>query len=164
LTLKCEDQLLDIYAFVDASYGVHSDGKSHTGVVITINDGSVYCESTKQSLNTKSSTESELVGLSDAISQVIWTRNYLIAQGYDLGPAKVFQDNLSTMAMVKNGRPTSKRTRHIHIRFFFVKDRVDSHEISIRPMPTEDMIADILTKPLQGDAFQRLRSKLLRSD
>ena len=164
LTLRSNDQIIQIFAFIDASYGVHADGKSHTGIVIVVNDGTVFFQSSKQKLNTKSSTESELVGLSDGLSQVIWTRNFLIAQGYDMGPAKVFQDNLSTMRMVKNGRSTSQRTRHVHIRFFFVKDRVDKREIAIEYKPTDHMLADILTKPLQGQHFINLRAQLLRSD
>ena len=68
---------------------------------------------------------------------------------------------MSTMALVEKGRSTSERTRHINIRYFFVKDRVDSGEVRIEYCPTEDMLADLLTKPLQGDLFTRLRNLLL---
>ena len=64
-------QNLSILAYVDASYGVHKDLKSHTGCVIGIGHGPVYSKSTGQKLNTKSSTEAELVALSDSTSQVI---------------------------------------------------------------------------------------------
>ena len=85
----------------------------------------------------------------------------MIAQGYKIGPATVYQDNQSTMALVKNGRSKSERTRHIAIRYFFMADRVASGEISVEYMPTGDMLADILTKPLQGALFKRLRNRLL---
>jgi hypothetical protein len=161
LTLDAREGI-KIISYVDASFGVHPDGKGQTGVVITLGGGAnIYSESSKQKLVSKSSTETELIGLSDASSQVIWTRDFLEHQGYKMEASVIYQDNQSTMALVKNGRSNAKRTRHINIRFFFIKDRVDSGEISIRYMPTGDMIADVLMKPLQGELFRRLRDQLL---
>lgn len=150
-----------ISAFVDASYGVHSDFKSHTGVSIQLGSGTFFAKCAKQKINTKSSTEAELVALSDAITQILWSRDFLIHQGYTMPPATVFQDNMSTMALVKNGKSNSERTRHINIRYFWIKDRVDSGEVTIEYQPTDGMISDILTKPLQGEKFRELRAKLL---
>jgi hypothetical protein len=82
----------EITAFVDASYGVHVDFKSQTGQVITIDGGPVHVHAGKQRLNSKSSTEAELIGLSDSMSQVLWTRDFLKEQGYDMGAARVMQD------------------------------------------------------------------------
>ena len=65
------------------------------------------------------------------------------------------------MALVKNGRANSERSRHINIRYFFVKDRVEQGDVKIEYMPTGDMIADVLTKPLQRSLFARLRDLLL---
>ena len=129
--------------------------------VIGIGRGPVYSKSTGQKLNTKSSTEAELVALSDSTSQIIWTRNFLEEQGFTMEPAKVYQDNMSTIALVKNGKSNSDRTRHIATRFFFISDRVTSKEIDVEYMPTGEMLADILTKPLQGALFVKLRDKLL---
>jgi hypothetical protein len=153
---------MSICAFIDASYGVHADGKSHSGAVITLGKhGPVHAKSNKQKLVTKSSTEAELVSLSDNISQVIWTRDFLMSQGYNMKAATVYQDNMSTMALAEKGRSTAEKTRHINIRYFFVKDRVEAGEIEIKYCPTEHMLADILTKPLQGQAFRDMRDILL---
>ena len=152
---------LAVYAWADASYGVHKDYKSHTGCIIGLGKGPVYAKSTTQRLNTKSSSEAELVSLSDSSSQVIWVRNFLLEQGYEVPPATIFQDNQSAIALVKNGRSNSDRTRHIAIRFYFVADRVASKEIAIQYLSTGEMVADILTKPLQGQLFVRLRDQLL---
>ena len=100
---------------MDASYGVHADLKSNTGCVIGIGRGLVNSKSTGQKLNTKSSTEAELVALSDSTSQIVWTRGFLEEQGYKMGPATVYQDNMSTIALVNNGESNSDRTRHIAI-------------------------------------------------
>jgi hypothetical protein len=89
------------------------------------------------------------------------SREFLIAQGYDVGPAVVFQDNQSTMAMISNGASKSDRTRHISIRHFWTKERVDNGELKFNYVATDEMTADVLTKPLQGEKFLKLRAKLL---
>ena len=156
--------LHNIYAYVDASYGVHKDAKSQSGMVIRLGKASVSWSSTKQKNNSKSSTESELYSLSDSCGPVIWARNFLIAQGYKVGPATIYQDNKSTIQLAKNGLSSSQRTRHINIRYFFVKDRIESKEIDVVYMNTDEMIADMLTKPLQGSKFILMRRRLLNID
>ncbi len=84
-----------------------------------------------------------------------------MSQGYNMKAATLYQDNMSTMALVEKGRSTAEKTRHINIRYFFVKDRVEAGEIEIKYCPTEHMLADILTKPLQGQAFRDMRDILL---
>ena len=151
----------EVIAYIDASYGVHKDRRGHTGSMITIGSGAVHAGSKSQSINTKSSCECELVGLSDGLSQVIYTRNFLIGQGYDVPPATIMQDNTSAISLAQNGMSNSEKTRHISIRYFFVTDRIKSGEVKLQHMGTEDMIADILTKPLQGELFARFRDLLL---
>lgn len=168
--IRCTDRLgivlegdknLAVYAYVDASYGVHSDLKSHTGCVIGLGKGPVYAASRSQKINSKSSSEAELIGLSDSTNQIVWVREFLIGQGYKVGPAIVYEDNQSAIAMVKNGKSQSERTRHIAVRFYFIADRVANKEIKIEYMETGKMIADILTKPITGNLFFRLRAGLL---
>jgi hypothetical protein len=160
LTL-CPDKNMSIFSHIDASYAVHNDMKSQTGVAITLGNGVTYAKSSTQQLNSKSSTEAELIALTDASGHVIWVRDYLIGQGYNMGPATIYQDNMSTMALVNKGYSTSNNTRHINIRYFFIKDRVDKDEIRIEYLPTDKMIADFFTKPLQGEVFKVLRDKIL---
>jgi len=150
-----------IFAYVDASFAVHGDMKSHTGGVISLGKGPIYVKSSKQKLMSKSSTEAELIGVSDMLPQVIWTRAFLAQQGYSCGPATVFQDNQSTIVLANKGFSTSEKTRHIAIRYFFVKDRIDAGEVSVQYLCTEDMLADVMTKPLQGSLFRKLRSLLM---
>jgi hypothetical protein len=75
--------------------------------VIGIGKGPVFARSSKQKITAKSSTEFELVGLSDKSSQVVWTDNFLEAQGYDVKPAAIYQDNQSTMVLIKTGKSNS---------------------------------------------------------
>ena len=80
--------------WVDGSFAVHHDMKSHTGATMSLGKGSVYSTSVRQKLNTKSSTEAELlVGVDDVMPQVIWTRYFLEAQGYGVRESKIYQDN-----------------------------------------------------------------------
>ena len=93
------------------------------------------------------------MGLSDSANQVLWTRCFIIALGYTNRPAIIFQDNKSTIQLITNGRSNSGRTRHVDIRFFFLTDRIKGYEINVTYKPTNEMLADMLTKPLQGEQF-----------
>ena len=152
------DILLTVYT--DASYGVHDNGKSHSGIYITLGRGPVLAKSNSQSTVTKSSAEAELVTLSDGTSLGVHQRDFNATLGIK-GQGKLMEDNMSAINLARNGRSNSSRTRHIHIRYFFVKQYLDNGDFELLHCPTELMIADILTKPLQGDLFLRLRSLLL---
>ena len=91
------------------------------------------------------------MGLSDSSNQVLWVRQFLIDQGYEIRPAIVYQDNKSTIQLIKNGRSNSERTRHINIRYFYLSDRIKENEIIIEYKSANEMLADMLTKPLQGE-------------
>jgi hypothetical protein len=153
---------MTVSAYIDAAYGVHtSSGKSHTGCAIVLGlGGAIFAKSGKQKIVTKSSTEAELVALSDTASQAIFIRNFVEAQGYETGPAVLYQDNMSCMALIKRGGPASERSRHIDIRHYWVSERVDSGEVKVEYMPTEDMVANVLTKPIQGVQFTKEREDL----
>ena len=147
---------------MDASYAVHPDMRSHTGGVISFGTGGVLCKSTKQKINTKSSTEAELVGASDYLPNTLWTKMFLEAQGYTVTECFFEQDNESAIKLEKNGRSScGPKSRHIDIRYFFIKDRTASTGIVIRHCPTLQMLADFFTKPLQGALFRRFRDVIL---
>ena len=161
LTLEC-DESGNLQWWVDASFAVHHDMKSHTGGVMSLGKGAIYSCSTKQKLNTKISTESELVGIDDVMPMILWMRYFLEAQGFVVNDNIVYQDNMSTMKLAENGRKSmGKRSRHINIRYFFVTDRLAAGDISIKYCPTEKMVADFYTKPLQGKLFRMFRNLIL---
>ena len=162
ITFRIGDTM-SVKVFIDATYGVHSDsGKSHTGCAIVLGErGPLYAKSCKQKIVPKSSTEAELVGLSDTASQAIHTRQFLIAQGYEMGPATIYQDNKSCMALMKRGGPGSVRSRHIDIKFFWLAERVKNGEVVIEHLGTEKLFATILTKPVHGAQFEEERKGLM---
>ena len=168
-----------IYWYVDASFAVHHNMRSHTGGMMTFGTGAAISMSTKQKINTKSSTEAELVGVDDTLPFNIWCLYFLREQGYhsancEKTPDKsrelkflghrnlLYQDNTSSMRLEVNGKASSsKRTRHINIRYFMITDKISKQEVEVEYCPTEDMLADYFTKPLQGALFRRFRNAIM---
>ena len=145
---------IKVHLFVDASYGVHVDGRSHTGSCVVIGDlGAVHCRSSKQQIVTKSSTEAELVGLSDSVNQSLFLRNFLTLQGYSMPAVTVYQDNMSCMALLARGRSGGSASVTSQYENFWMKDRVDRGEATIVYKGTAELYANVLTKPLQGSQF-----------
>ena len=124
--------------------------------------GVLHAKSSKQKLNVKSSTEAELVGNSDYIPYNLWLLMFMSMQGYTIKNNVLYQDNQSTILMLKNGRNScTGNSRHIHIRYFFVKDRVDKKEVRVEHCPSLSMLADFFTKPLQGQMFIKFKEVLM---
>jgi hypothetical protein len=155
------DENFSIHSFIDASFACHPDMMSHTGQFTTLGGGAIATKSSRQRLVTKSSTEAELVALSDGLTQVLWVKNFLADQGYDAGAAIVHQDNKSTIILAEKGRSVNNRTRHVSIRYFFVHDRINSGEIRIQYTGTDDMVGDFFSKPLQGNLFEKHRKTIM---
>jgi hypothetical protein len=155
------DGKMNAHLFTDASYGIHLNGKSHTGICLKFQRGSVTAKSIKQKVVSKSTAEAELIAQSDGVALGSWALQFLEEQGYILPKVIVYEDNKATITLAQKGSPTSERSRHIRIRFFFIKQFIDSKEMELIYCPTEDMIADILTKPLSGELFRKLRDYLL---
>ena len=113
--------------------------------------GVIHAKSNKQQLNVKSSTEIELVGNIGYIPYNLWLIHFLSEQGYEIKDNILYQDNQSTISMLKNGRNScTGNSRHIDIRYFFVADRIDKKEVKVEYCPSSSIPADIFTKPLQG--------------
>ena len=136
--------------------------KGHTGSILTFGRGATTSSSTKHKIPSKSSCESEIVGLYDKIGDVLWTRQFLEGKGYKIHTNIVYQDNMSTLSLAKNGYvSSSKRTKHIKAKYFFVRHYHKTGELDLQYCPTEQMWADVLTKPLQGAKFRLMRAFLM---
>ena len=114
LTLTA-DKLNLIQFSIDASFAVHPDMKSHSGMTMTMGKGAVIASSCKQKINTRSSTEAELVAVNDNNAAILlWTRLFVKAQGYEPN-ITVLQDNQSTIKLHEDGCWSShKRIRNPH--------------------------------------------------
>ena len=148
--------------WVDASFAIHPKMQGHSGGGLYLGRGFPIVISTKQKLNTRSSTETELVGADDFMPAIFWTRYFLKAQGYSILYKVLFQDNKSSILLEKNGKAlSSKRTKHIKIRYLFITDRVAQGDVSLVWCPTRDMIGEFMTNPLQGALFPKFRDQIM---
>jgi hypothetical protein len=148
--------------FIDASHAVHWDCKGQTGAGMTLGKGAAICFSKKQKINTKSSTETELVGVDDAMPSILWSLYFIQEQGYDMTHALIYQDNKSAILLETNGKMSSSgRTKHIKAKFFFVTDKVEQGEIVIEHKNTKKMWIDVNTKPKQGTPYRLDRSEIM---
>ena len=156
------DGMSYLFTWIDASYAIHRDMRGHTGGVISMGRGAVIHGCSKQKLNTKSSTEAEVIGVSDFLPSTIWTKYFLEAQGYNVNRNVFYQDNTSAIKMIKNGtKSCGSKSRHIHIRYFFTKDVLKREQVNVKYCPTNQMLADFYTKPLQGKQFVTLRNIIM---
>ena len=143
--------------YVDASFAVHPDYKSHTGSVMQFagGRGAVQSISRKQKLNSRSSTEAEIIGTSDVSIMVLWTKLFLKEQGYETKHV-IAQDNKASILLETNGRRSAGlNSRAMNIRYFWMTDQIERNQLSVAYTPTKEMVGDFMTKELQGHLFRK---------
>ena len=129
---------------------------------MTMGKGAITSVSRKQGMNTRSSTEAEVVAADEVVGPMLWTKYFLEAQGYPVKDCILYQDNRSAMLLETNGRKSAgKRSRHLNIRFFFVADQQGKGHIKIVHCPTDQMVGDYMTKPLHGKKFIEFRQDIM---
>ena len=112
--------LKNMHTWIDAAYGVYNDMRSQTGGAIYLGWGTIHDKCIIQKLNTKSSTESEVVGFSDYLPHYIQIKNCLQYQGYHIKNNVLYQDNQSAITMEEYERNScTGNSRRIDIRYFF---------------------------------------------
>ena len=154
--------ITEIMTFVDSSYAVHDNMRSHTGGLVSFGIGAAHTRSTTSKINVKSATESELVSASEYLPYTLWFKHFMEEQGYKIKDNVLYQDNKSAILMEINGRNScTGNSRHINIRYFWMKDRIDNKEVRVEYLPTHIMLADYFTKPLQGSQFRLLREFIM---
>ena len=167
------DQSGELVWSVDASFAVHKDFRGHTGGCLSLGTGSLMSMSMKQKLNTKSSTESELVGCDDVMNFMVWVKLFFEWQMKDhnddektklIGKRTILlQDNTSAIQLERFGkRSSTKRTRHLSIKYHYVTSKLKDQTITaVTYTPTTAMLADYLSKPLQGSLFRKHRNAIM---
>ena len=86
------------------------------------------------------------MAVNEMLAQILWTRLFMIAQGIKVLDNILYQDNKSAILLEKNGRASSsKRTKHIKVRYYYVAYRIAKGDLTVVWCPTEKMIADFLT-------------------
>jgi hypothetical protein len=147
-------------AYADADWaGDPINRKSVTSYVVKLAGSVVSWKSRKQKTLAHSSTEAEYMALSDASRQISWIQNLYKEIGFKIESTILCGDNQGAIFIGSNPT-TEKRTKHIDIRFHYIRECIEEGKIILYYIPTKEQIADILTKNLSFDKFKYLRSKL----
>jgi hypothetical protein len=151
-------QSTDIKAYIDASHGTHyNDGTSRSGILITMAGGCICAKSARQKIVTLSSTEAELVALTEGSNYVVWLRNLLNDMRLkDPGPTVIYQDNKSTIALIENAKTKQQRTRHVNAKYFAIRQRIVEGYVRIEHLSGLHMLADVMTKGVDAATLSRL--------
>ena len=150
-----------LLAFTDSDYaGDLEDRKSTSGYVFLLSSGAVSWSSKKQPIVTLSTTEAEFVAAAACACQAVWMRRILKKFGHSQeGSTTVMCDNSSTIKLSKNPIMHG-RSKHIDVRFHFLRDLTKDGEVELVYYGTQDQVTNLMTKPLKLDAFQKLKEKL----
>ena len=135
--------------------------RSTTGYVFTLNHGAVTWGSRLQATVALSSSEAEYMAMCAAVQEAIHLRQLLKDLGHVQDqPTRILEDNQGCIALSEN--PVfHKRTKHIDIKYHFVRERVASNEIKIEYVATEDQLADLLTKGLSKQRTMKLSDAIM---
>lgn len=149
-----------LFGYSDANWAEDkSDRKSNSGHVFLVNGGTVCWSTRKQSLVTLSTCEAEFVALSEACRAASWIRRILADLKQDQNqPTIVYEDNQSCLELIEKEQRLSERSKHIDTRFYFVKDYIDKGLVDCIYCPTNEMLADALTKALNATKFISFRN------
>ncbi|TPX48626.1 DNA-directed DNA polymerase [Chytriomyces confervae] len=147
------------HGFADAAYNIHSGAKSQLGYLALLADGAISWKSTKTPIVPLSSTEAEYMSISELGREIQSFINLYTALDIPVTmPLTLFEDNMSTIHQCNND-VFSHRSKHINVRYHYIRELVNTKQVTITYIKTADQPADLLTKPLGRDAFSKHRSK-----
>uniref|UniRef100_A0AAV1UQR4 Uncharacterized protein n=1 Tax=Peronospora matthiolae TaxID=2874970 RepID=A0AAV1UQR4_9STRA len=126
-----------------------------------IGAGNGNWRSKKQRSVALSSTEAEYMALSEVTQEATWLKTFMSKLGEEAGDdaLTIYEDNQGAIALAKNPE-FHKRTKHIDIRYHFVREKVEKNQVVLQYYPTQDMLADIMTKAIAAPQFTILRTEL----
>ncbi|CAL8095938.1 unnamed protein product [Orchesella dallaii] len=147
--------------YTDSDYaGDRNDRKSTSGYVFFLNEAPISWRSCKQDGISLSTTEAEYKALSSGAKEAAWIRRLVEELGYEQPePTEIFVDNQSAIRLSKNPE-FHNRSKHIEVRFHHVRNLIEEKQIDVSYVPTENQLADGLTKPLMREKFQTMRDKI----
>ena len=140
--------------YSDADWaGDNEDRRSTSGYVFVMCGAAVSWRSKKQPCVALSTAEAEYIALAGAVQECVWLQRLMIDLNLpDDKPTSLYEDNQAAIAISKNPQ-FHGRTKHIDIKFHYVREQVESGTVNLLYCPTNDMLADIFTKPLSNEKF-----------
>lgn len=155
----------EVIGYVDSDWASDSeDRKSVSGYIFKVFGCTISWSSKKQTVVATSSSEAEYIALSYATSEAIWIRGILIDLHIisENKAVTIYEDNKGCIRIAKNS--DSKRSKHIDVKFHFVRDYIAKGYIKIESISTEDQLADMFTKSLDSTKFIKFRKDLQLMD
>lgn len=149
-----------MYGYADATWADDkSDRKSNSGRIMYFNGGAISWGCNKQNVVASSSCEAEFISIAEASKEVKWLRQLLEEMNEPIEtPTTIYEDNQSCIELVRDSK-FSYKTKHMDTRYKMIRDMVQQKIIHVKYCPTEEMVADILTKPLPAIKHDHLREK-----
>ena len=154
---KCSDN--NLVGFTDASFGSTESRRSVTGYVFLLNGAAISWKTRVQPTVALSTAESEYMAACAATQEAIFLRNLLSDIGFTQTTTVLFEDNQPAIKIAEN-RITSQRSKHIDVKYHFIREAIIDGKIKLVYVPTCDQLADILTKILKPEPTARLRSQM----
>jgi Reverse transcriptase (RNA-dependent DNA polymerase) len=149
-----------VQVYCDADYAMDGDRKSISGLLFTLAGSPISWQAKKQTTVAQSTVESEYAAMAHAAKEMIWLQ-YLLK---DLGMSKyaptiLFGDNQGAISLAKNPTHHAK-TKHVDVQLHFIRDHVEKGTINIEYCPTDDMLADLMTKGLPRERHEKLLGRM----
>ncbi|GJS70590.1 retrovirus-related pol polyprotein from transposon TNT 1-94 [Tanacetum coccineum] len=155
-----KDSSIALTTYVDADHaGCQDTRRSTSGSMQLFGDRLVSWSSKRQKSVAISSTKAEYIALSGCCAQVLWMRSQLTNYGLGFNKTPMYCDNKSAIALCRNNVQHS-RSKHIDIRFHFIKEQVENGVVKLYFVNTEYQLADIFTKALGRERIEFLINKL----
>lgn len=148
--------------YVDSGYGMDPDKRhSRYDYIIFLNGNPISFGTGLAKRTATSTSEAEYVAMAHGLKELLWTYQTLLTIGVNIQlPMHIMEDNQACIIIADN--PISqRRTRHVDIRFHFIRDYNNDGTVTVKYCPTKEILTDILTKIMHKPTFQRLRSKII---
>jgi hypothetical protein len=156
-----ERESVNVTAYCDSDWGGDAtDRTSTTGFCVYVDGSLISWGTKKQATVALSSAEAEFMAATAAATEVIWTVQILKEMQYEVNVPLLHIDNSAAIAMIDND-VSHERTKHIDIKYFFIKELVRAEEMRIKWVSTHENVSDIFTKALQPQLFTKMRAKLM---
>ena len=154
----CKPEELECYSDADFG-GCTTTRRSTSGVVILYAGGAISWLSQKQVVVATSTTESEIVAATEATKEIVWLKR-LFSDVIKLRQTPILQvDNSAAVKLAQNPE-FHRRTKHIDLKYFFVREKVVDRSIEIKQISTECQVADVMTKPLDRVRFNNMCERM----
>ena len=152
---------LHVIVSIDAAFANRDKMRSATGMCVTLGTGYFITTSKVQKLNSKSSTEAEIIAVSDGMNLPLWLADFIQHVGYGQHKVTIEQDNQSCIALLTKGRSMAETTRFITIRQFWISAYIKNGAVELIYKATSEMTSDYFTKPLQGSLFMKMVTRIM---